>query len=67
MNQAKVMSEPADPMFSRPYMDIDEWRDQPVRYRYVHGGFEGTDTLCWPKNHIRPKNSESRRVTPLGY
>ncbi|MCB9373656.1 MAG: hypothetical protein H6518_12925 [Microthrixaceae bacterium] len=25
-------------------MDVDEWRDDPVRHRYVHGGFVGTDT-----------------------
>jgi len=33
----------ADPMFTQPYVDIDEWRDKPVRHRYVHGGFKGTD------------------------
>lgn len=32
-----------DPMFADPYVDIDEWRDTPVRHRYVHGGFKGTD------------------------
>lgn len=30
--------------FSRPYIDIDEWRDSPRRHRYVHGGFEDTHT-----------------------
>ena len=30
--------------FARPYTDVDEWRDEPVRHRYVHGGFEGTET-----------------------
>ncbi len=34
-----------EPMFSAPYVDVDEWRDVPVRHRYVHGGFKGTDTL----------------------
>jgi hypothetical protein len=34
----------SDPYFGPAYIDIDEWRDEPVRYRYVHGGFEGTDT-----------------------
>ena len=29
---------------SKPYVDIDEWRDVPVRHRYIHGGFKGTDT-----------------------
>ena len=33
----------ADPLFSQPYIDIDEWRSTPVRHRYVHGGFKGTD------------------------
>ena len=32
-----------DPLFDRPFVDIDEWRDEPVRHRFVHGGFEGTD------------------------
>ncbi len=33
-----------DLMWSKPYIDIDEWRNSIVRYRYVHGGFEGTET-----------------------
>jgi hypothetical protein len=33
-----------DTLFKEPYIDIDEWRDQPVRHRYVHGGFRGTET-----------------------
>ena len=37
------VSEP-DPFFGPPFVDVDEWRDAPVRHRYVHGGFEGTDT-----------------------
>ena len=32
-----------DTLFSQPYVDTDEWRDKPVRHRYVHGGFKGTD------------------------
>ena len=31
-------------MFGEPYVDADEWRDSPVRHRYVHGGFRGTET-----------------------
>jgi hypothetical protein len=34
----------ADSLFQQPYVDIDEWRDTPVRHRYVHGGFKGTET-----------------------
>lgn len=33
-----------DPLFQQPYVDVDEWRDAPVRHRYVHGGFSGTET-----------------------
>src|SRR5215470_9593620 len=25
-------------MYSDPFIDIDQWRDAPIRYRYVHGG-----------------------------
>lgn len=32
-----------DPLFSEPFVDIDEWRESPERHRYVHGGFKGTD------------------------
>ncbi len=34
-----------DEMYDAAYVDVDEWRDDPLRYRYryVHGGFEGTD------------------------
>lgn len=33
-----------DTIFKNPYIDIDEWRDKPVKHRYVHGGFKGTET-----------------------
>src|SRR5882762_9372209 len=33
-----------DPLFVDPYVDVNEWRDAPVRHRYVHGGFKGTET-----------------------
>ncbi len=32
------------PMFSDPYVDVDEWPDAPVRHRYLHGGFRHTNT-----------------------
>jgi hypothetical protein len=31
-------------IFGTPFIDVDEWRDAPRRHRYMHGGFEGTDT-----------------------
>ena len=33
-----------DEHFTKPYVDLDEWRDDPVAHRYVHGGFVGTET-----------------------
>lgn len=39
-----LYSPDSDPMWAQPYIDVDEWRDAPVRHRYVHGGFKGTDT-----------------------
>ena len=33
-----------DSMFSKPYIDVEEWRDEPIKHLYVHGGFEGGDT-----------------------
>lgn len=46
MDKMSTMGGPAgsrDPMFDAPYVDVDEWRDKPVRHRYVHGGFKGTE------------------------
>ncbi|KAF1991547.1 hypothetical protein K402DRAFT_450456 [Aulographum hederae CBS 113979] len=36
-------SDTEDNFFSLPYIDIDEWRDTPIRHRYVHGGFNTSD------------------------
>ena len=33
-----------DTLFKEPYVDMDAWRDTPVRHRYVHGGFKGTNS-----------------------
>jgi hypothetical protein len=33
-----------DSLFKEPFIDLDEWRDLPVRHHYVHGGFKGTNT-----------------------
>lgn len=40
-----VSYEPLDSYFGRPFIDIDEMRQYPRPHRYVHGGFEGTNTL----------------------
>ncbi len=51
-------------MYNDPFIDIDEWRDGPVRHRYVHGGFKGTELLFSfyfpPKEHY-----EGRFFQPL--
>ena len=39
-----IRTDSSDGMFTEPYVDVDEWRDRPVRHRYVHGGFAGTET-----------------------
>lgn len=44
MSEAGKYRPENDPAFAEPYVDIDEWRDAPVRHRYVHGGFSGTQT-----------------------
>ena len=33
-----------DQQFAKPYIDRDERREMPVRHRYIHGGFEGTQS-----------------------
>ena len=40
----QVVLSAQDTMFKSPYVDVDEWRDTPVRHHYIHGGFKGTDT-----------------------
>lgn len=34
----------ADEFFKGAYIDIDEWRTEPVRHRYIHGGFRNHET-----------------------
>lgn len=34
-----------DEYFNAPFIDIDEWRETPVRHRYVHGGFANAETF----------------------
>src|ERR1700756_5691501 len=53
-----------DPFFGAAWIDADEWRDDPVRHRYIHGGFEGTDTrfsFYFPP----PEVYEGRFIQPL--
>jgi hypothetical protein len=54
-------------LFKSPYVDIDEWRDQPVRHRYVHGGFKDTETRF--SYYFPPKEQYQGRffqyITPI--
>lgn len=43
MNEKQLYIPEDDPYFSHPYIDVEEWRDKPVRHYFVHGGFEGTE------------------------
>ena len=36
----KFSFESNDSIFRNPFVDIDEWRDKPLKHRYVHGGFD---------------------------
>jgi hypothetical protein len=67
MADKTVGSEANDEMFAEPYVDVDEWRDSPVRHRYVHGGFTGTET-CF-SIYLPPGNSYEGRffqhITPV--
>jgi hypothetical protein len=71
-----------DPLFTQPYIDIDEWRAVPVRHRYVHGGFKDTETrfsFYFPPKaqyrgrffqHITPVPDDenlAQKVPPGGY
>jgi hypothetical protein len=42
--KTKLYDPTQDEKFQKPYVDIDEWREGALRYHYIHGGFEGTDT-----------------------
>jgi hypothetical protein len=53
-----------DPWYVEPFVDVDEWRDEPVRHRYVHGGFTDTDlrfSLYFPP----PERYDGRFLQPV--
>lgn len=42
-----------DDYFGPAVIDIDEWRDKPIKHRFVHGSFKDTHTrfiLCFPES-----------------
>ncbi len=60
-------AEAADPLFREPFVDLEEWRETPVRHRYVHGGFRGTQALF--SIYFPPKEKYQGRffqhITPI--
>lgn len=53
-----------DDFFGPPYIDADREEEAPVPHRYVHGGFEGTDTRF--AFHFPPKERyRGRMYQPL--
>ncbi|HVW41718.1 MAG TPA: PKD domain-containing protein [Amycolatopsis sp.] len=53
-----------DSFFGEPYVDTDEWREQPHPHRHVHGGFAGCDTrftFYFP----RAEEWQGRLIQPL--
>jgi hypothetical protein len=39
----RLWSRKTDPLYTDPYIEVDEWRDEPEPHRYIHGGFRGTE------------------------
>ncbi len=42
--EKKLYTGVGDEQFAHPYIDTDEWREEPYPHRYIHGGFEGTQS-----------------------
>lgn len=43
MEEKTLYTPQGDEYFAHPYIDVEEWRDTPVRHLFVHGGFKGTE------------------------
>ena len=53
-----------DAFFGAPYIDVDEWRETPLPYRHIHGGFADCDTrftFSFPKE----EEWQGRAIMPL--
>ena len=42
--ESRIKIQQQDSLFNKPYVDVEEWREEPIKHLYVHGGFEGGDT-----------------------
>lgn len=43
VEEIKLYVPEEDAYFAQPYIDVEEWRDTPLRHYFVHGGFKGTE------------------------
>lgn len=67
MRDVELYSPIGDKEYEKPYIDIEEYREKPVRHKYIHGGFEGTNVkfaLYFPKNE-EYKNRFFHKVSPV--
>ena len=53
MQENKIYLPEEDSYFSHPYIDVEEWRDAPLRHYFVHGGFTGTQKDVILEEEIR--------------
>src|ERR1700760_4000451 len=56
---------PTDSFFGPAFIDVDEERDDPTLHRYLHGGFEGTDTRFSFYFPVPASRYEGRLYQPL--
>jgi hypothetical protein len=68
-HQALATAAFSDPSLKEPYVDVDEWRNTPIRHRYVHVGFKGTDARFSiyfpPKEEYRGRFFQYVTPTPI--
>ena len=67
MSNAELYSPIGDKEYEKPYVDIEEYREKPVRHKYIHGGFEGTNVkfaMYFPEKEDY-KNRFFHKVTPV--
>jgi hypothetical protein len=62
-----VGTEAIEGEFDEPYIDVEEWRESPVRHRYFHGGFLNTETrfsIYFPRAELY-KGRFFQHITPV--
>jgi hypothetical protein len=64
MSQLAGTTRHPDPLYTDPYVDADEWIDEPERHRYVHGGFTDTE-LRFSMYFPPPERYEGRFYHPV--